>query len=332
MKVFLLCAISSLPVLAKEPPATTTCTAAAEQFLAALDPAGRAKAALPFGSEERENFRFTPRDRAGLPFKEMTETQRGAAMKLLDSALSEKGILKANQIMTLEGVLAEMENNPTRRDSGKYYVTIFGQPGDAKGWGWRFEGHHQSFNLTFLGNRNISVTPTFLGSNPGEVRAGKHQGLRVLAAEEDLARSLVTNLLAAGKSEVVFSDKPPGEILSGESRSVTAPEPVGVLASDISEAQRASLLELISQYTGRYRSEVAATDAEKIKTAGIGKIRFGWAGGTKLGEPYYYRIQGPTFLMEACNVQNDANHVHATWRDFNGDFGRDLLREHLSGE
>ena len=332
MKVFLLCAISSLPVLAKEPPATTTCAAAAKQFLAALDPAGRAKAALPFGSEERENFRYTPRDRAGLPFKEMTETQRAAAMKLLDSALSEKGILKATQIMTLEGVLAEMENNPTRRDSGKYCVTIFGQPGDAKGWGWRFEGHHQSFNLTFLGNQNISVTPTFLGSNPGEVRAGKHQGLRVLAAEEDLARSLVTNLLAAGKSEVVFSDKPPGEILSGESRSVTALDPVGVLASDISEAQRASLLELISQYTGRYRSEVAATDAEKIKTAGIGKIRFGWAGGTKPGEPYYYRIQGPTFLMEACNVQNDANHVHATWRDFNGDFGRDLLREHLSGE
>lgn len=332
MKALILCALSSLPVLAKELPAATACATAAEQFLATLDPAGRAKAALPFGNDERENFRYTPRDRAGLPLKDMTEPQRTAAMKLLASALSEQGLLKSTQIITLEGVLAEIEKDPTRRDSGKYYVTVFGQPGDPKGWAWRFEGHHQAFNLTYVGNEKISVTPTFLGSNPGEVGEGKHKGLRVLAAEEDLARALVSTLLATGKSEVVFSEKPPGEILTGENRTVTALDPVGVLASEMSESQRAGLLDLMSQYTGRYRSEVAATDAEKIKTAGIGKIRFGWAGGTKPGEPYYYRIQGPTFLMEACNIQNDANHVHATWRDFDGDFGRDLLREHLSRE
>lgn len=331
MKKLLLSLFFTLPLGAKELPSPALTATAADDFLATLDPAQKTKAQLPFDGDERENFHFTPRDRAGLPLKEMTDAQRAAAMKLLDSALSEKGQLKVSQIMTLEGILAEMEKDPVKRDPGKYGVIVFGTPGDSKGWGWRFEGHHLSFSITLVGGKT-SVTPTFLGSNPGEVREGKHKGLRVLAAEEDLARTLVTTLLAAEKPAVIFSEKPPTEIISGENRTVTALESVGVLASEMTETQRSALLTLIAEYTGRYRPEVSATDMEQIKAAGIDKIRFGWAGGTKPGEAYYYRIQGPTFLMEACNVQNNANHVHAAWRNFTGDFGRDLLREHLKGD
>jgi hypothetical protein len=300
--------------------------------LASLDPARKAKAALPFASDERENFRYTPRDRAGLALREMTGAQREAAMKLIHSALSEKGQLKATQIMSLEGILAEIEKDPVKRDSGRYFVAVFGSPGDPKGWGWRFEGHHISVNITFVKGKGISVTPSFLGSNPAEVRDGPQKGLRALAAEEDLARSLAVTLLAAGKSAVIFSEKPPAEILSFENRVATVLDPVGLMASDMTGAQRATLLALIAEYTGRYRHEIAATDLAKIETAGTAKIRFGWAGGTKPGEAYYYRIQGPSFLMEAANVQNNANHIHATWRDFNGDFGRDLLGEHFNGD
>lgn len=331
MKTLLFQALFTLPLAAAELPHAAISTAAGN-FLSTLDDSQKAKAALPFPSDERENFRYTPRDRAGLPLKEMNQVQREAAMKLLDSTLSEKGKLKATQIMILEGVLAEMENNPTRRDVGKYHVSIFGTPGDPKGWGWRFEGHHLSANITLVEGKGISGTPTFLGSNPGEVRQGKHKGLRVLAAEEDLARTLVSALLAAGKSAVIFSQTPPAEILSAEERSVTALDPVGIPAADMSDSQRTALLTLISEYTGRYRPEIAAADMAKIKAAGIDKIRFGWAGGTRPGEAYYYRIQGPTFLMESANVQNSANHVHATWRDFEGDFGRDLLHEHYRGD
>ena len=331
MKKLLFSVFFALPLCAKELPSPAVTATAAADFLATLEPAQKIKAMLPFNGDERENFHFTPRDRAGLPLKEMTDAQRDAAMKLLDSAVSEKAKLKITQIMTLEGVLAEIEKDPVKRDPGKYGVIIFGTPGDLKGWGWRFEGHHLSFNLTFVGGKS-SVTPTFLGSNPGEVREGKHKGLRVLAAEEDLARTLVTTLVAAGKSTVIFGDKPPGEIITAENRTATALEPVGVLASDMTDAQRTALLTLIAEYTGRYRSEVAATDMDQIKAAGIEKVRFGWAGGTQPGEAYYYRIQGPSFIMEACNVQNQANHVHAAWRSFNGDFGHDILREHLSGD
>jgi hypothetical protein len=325
----LLCLLFSLPLCAKEVPASANCAHAAEKFLSSLDAPQKTKAALPFSDPERENFRYTPRDRAGLPLKEMTGAQQAAAIQLLNSALSEKGLLKATQIMALEGVLAELENDPVRHDPTRYFVAVFGTPGDPKGWGWRFEGHHLSVNITLVDGKGVSVTPSFLGSNPGEVRAGSKKGLRVLAAEEDLARGLATTLLAAGKTQVIFSEKAPAEILSFESRHATALDPVGIPASDLTPIQRSALLTLLSEYTGRFRPEISATDMAKIKAAGLENIRFGWAGSLKLGEAYYYRIQGPTFLMEAANVQNEANHVHATWRDFTGDFGRDLLGEHF---
>jgi len=333
MKNLILSLLFLLPPLAGAEPQADPSAAAAREFLSTLDEGQEAMASLPFAHEERENFRYTPRDRTGLQMKQMTEPQRAAAMKLLASAMSEKGNLKVTQIMTLETVLAEIEKNPTYRDAGKYTVAVFGRVGDPKGWGWRFEGHHVSVNATLAGGKMLSVTPSFLGSNPGEVRApGKHLGLRVLAAEQDLAITLVTTLMEAGKKDVIFSEKPPAEILSGENRVATALDPVGIAASDMSESQRKGLMDLISEYVGRYRADIASNDMAKIEKAGIDKIRFGWAGGTKPGEAYYYRIQGPTFLMESANVQNQANHIHATWRDFTGDFGRDLLREHLESD
>ena len=329
MKTLLLLAVLTSSLPAKETTAEITPAQAADRFLATLDEPQKAKAAIPFGDDGRTTFKYTPGNRAGLPLKEMSDEQRVAAMALLDSALSEKGKLKVNQIMLLEGILAEMENNPTYRDNQRYFVSIFGKPGDPEGWGWRFEGHHLSVNITLVAGQDIAVTPSFMGSNPGEVREGPHKGLRVLAEEEDLARTLVTTLLAADRKDVIFSEKPPAEILTGEKREVSALDPVGIPAAAMSEAQQTALLDLIAAYTGRYRAEIAAADMAAIKKAGIGKIRFGWAGGTKPGDAYYYRIQGPTFLMECANVQNGANHVHAAWRDFTGDFGRDILGEHL---
>lgn len=328
MKIPALLLALSLPLLAEDHSSASAGVTAAEQFLNSLDAEQRTKAALPFQDDERENFRYVPRNRAGLQLKEMKAAQKQAAMALLDSALSEKGKLKVEQIILLEGILAEMEKNPSYRDDGKYYVTVFGKPDTKEPWGWRFEGHHVSINLTYADGKVISATPSFMGTNPAEVREGKHKGLRVLADEEDLARALVSGLLADDKNEVIFSKQPPREIISGEDREVTALEPVGIPAGEMSETQREGLVALISAYTGRYRADIAKKDMEKIQAAGIEKIRFGWAGGTKPGEAYYFRIQGPTFLMESANVQNNANHIHSTWRDFTGDFGRDILREH----
>jgi hypothetical protein len=317
----------SLPLAAGEPSSAAAMKSAADGFLAGLDDAKRAQAAFAFDAADRENFRFTPQTRTGLPLKEMNDAQRAAAMKLLSAALSDKGRLKAMQVITLEGVLADIEKRPEYRDAGKYHVSIFGKPGDAKGWGWKFEGHHLSLNYTLIAGQS-AVTPSFMGANPAEVREGPHKGLRVLAAEEDLARALTLVLLEGGHKEVLFSSKAPAEILTAETRQAGALEPVGISAAGMTAAQKKALFDLVSEYTGRHRKDLAEADMKKIVAAGIDNIRFGWAGGIKPGEAWYYRIQGPTFLMEAANTQNNANHTHTTWRDFKGDFGRDLMTEH----
>jgi hypothetical protein len=328
MKIPLLALVLSLPLAAQDLPSLAAMKSAADTFLGTLDETKRGKATFPFAGDERENFRFTPQTRSGLPLKEMDEAQHAAAIKLLETALSDKGKLKAMQVMTLEGVLREIEKKPEFRDPGKYYVSIFGKPGDEAGWGWKFEGHHLALNYTVVGGKQISVTPSFFGANPGEVREGEHKGLRVLKAEDELGHALLGVLLEGGRKDVIFSDKAPAEILTAESRKAAAPEAVGVPAGEMSAAQKKALFDLISEYTGRHRKDLAEADMKKIEKAGIDKIRFGWAGGTKPGEPWYYRVQGPTFVMEAANTQNNANHVHAGWRDFDGDFGRDILAEH----
>jgi hypothetical protein len=241
--------------------------------------------------------------------------------------MSAEGLAKADAVITLESFLAEIEKDPVRRDAGKYFTSIFGDPTPGGTWAWRFEGHHLSINFTFVGGKVIAVTPTFIGTNPGEVRDGKLKGMRPLAAEEDLARALATALQTAGK-DVLFSTKAPGEILTAANRRATQLEPVGVLAADLTEAQRDGLLALIATYANRHRPEIAAHDLAAIKEE-LPKVRFGWAGSLAPGEAYYYRIQSPTFLIEVVNSQNNANHVHATWRNFAGDFGRDSLAEHF---
>jgi len=285
----------------------------------------------PMNAEERENFRYTPRDRAGLLYKSLEAKQREAVMALLKTAMSEKGLLKAQQIMMLEGVLAKMENRPEFRDPEKYWVAIFGTPGDAKGWAWKFEGHHLSLTFTIVGDK-VALTPSFFGSNPAEVREGEHKGLRVLADEEDVARKLAMALLERGVKEVLYTDKPPEEILTKEERKAEALKPVGVSVVDMNLEEQLLFIKLLDVYFKRYKDELVAGELEAITgTANKpqqGEVRFGWAGSLKQGEPWYYRVQGPTFLMEACNFQNGANHVHAVWRKFDGDFGRDLLGEH----
>jgi hypothetical protein len=330
MKNLLIPIVALIPALhAHDTPlakASTEMAEAANAFLESLDEAQTKRARFEFGSEERENFHFIPRERLGLPFKDMSDAQRTLARNLLASGMSEKGLLKVETIIALESLLAEMENNPTFRDNQKYYTSIFGEPAATGTWGWRFEGHHLTVNFTIVDGKTVAATPSFLGANPGEVRKGRMEGTRPLAAEEDLARTLATALHEADK-EVVFTDRPPDDILTGADRKAKQLEPVGVKASEMTESQQEGLLTLIAEYAGRHRADVAAKDMEKIK-ADLPNIRFGWAGSLKKDEAYYYRVQGKTFLIEAANIQNDANHIHTVWRDFEGDFGRDVLGDH----
>ena len=317
---------------AQEATATTaeSMRKAATNLLNALDDDLKAKATFAWDSDERLNWHFIPRERLGLPLDAMGDGQRALAHALIQSGLSYQGYAKALTIMHLEDILAQIENNPVRRDSGKYFVSIFGTPTKDATWGWRVEGHHLAMNFTIVKGKHVAGTPSFMATNPGRVLEGPEKGLQVLAAEENLARKFVNSLTDKQAKAAIFSDKAPRDIITAAEKQVTPLDKVGVSYKDLSSAQQAELMKLIKLYVGRNRPTLAKADLAKAEAAGLENILFAWAGGTKKGEGHYYRIQGPTFLLEYANTQNDANHVHAVYRDYKDDFGYDLLRQHYA--
>jgi len=265
--------------------------------------------------------------RIGLALKDMRPDQRHLAYALLSTGMSHRGYTTALEVMSLEQVLWELENQAPKRDTLMYYVSVFGEPG-SEDWGWRFEGHHLSLNFTIADGKVVAETPSFFASNPGEVREGPRAGLRVLAGEEDVARALAKSLDQGQLAKAVVAATAPEDILTANQPTVSPLEGGGIPRSDLNAEQQKTLGDLIDVYVHRVRPDVAAGELASIEKAGLDKIVFAWFGGIEKGEPHYYRVQGPTFLLEYANTQNGANHVHAVWRDFKGDFGRDLLREH----
>ncbi len=325
----LLAAWSAGPVTAAfAGPETDEMAGAAANFLAALTPEQKAKALFPFESDARTDWYFIPKIRKGLTIKEMDSAERALAYGFLSTGLSHKGNLKAMTIMSLDQILKDMEQGrgPVR-DPELYYFSIFGTPGQAP-WGWRVEGHHLSVNFTIAANGEVSATPSFFGSNPSIVKQGPRQGLHLLGDEEKLGRALVASLDDSQKGKAILTGVVPAEIITGNMRKVNPLECNGILGADLNPAQRGQLAALIKAYIGRERPELAAVDWAKIEKAGTDKIRFAWIGSVDVGAKHYYRVQGPTFLLEYDNTQNDANHIHAVWRDFDHDFGVDVLRKH----
>ncbi len=302
---------------------------AAGDFIASLNATQRNSALFDFDDDERGNWFFTPVDRKGVPYKAMDENQRAAARRLLRVFLGAGGFAKAEAIRSLESVLAEIEvNGRFDRDPELYFFSIFGEPGRDTPWALRYEGHHLAFNWTFAGGAGIASTPQFLGSNPAEVRSGDRRGTRVLHREEDLARELVTSLDAGRQSAAILDAEVPRDILTGNERLVEPLDDLGVGWTELDAAQQDKLMELVREVAMVQAPELARARLENIEQAGREDIRFLWIGGRERGDAHYYRVQGPTFLIEYDNTQNNANHIHLVWRDFAGDFGRDLIRMH----
>jgi hypothetical protein len=311
--------------------ASSSMVTAASQFLDGLTVEQRQQATFPFEAEERLRWNFIPDEmfpRNGIALRDMTEPQRKLAHDLLRSGLSQRGYLTYTQIIELEDILRATEGGRLARDRDAYRFSVFGAPSTQGAWGWRVEGPHISIHFAMV-NGTIASTPTFAGSNPAEVREGALAGRRVLGQLEDTGRALVAALDASQRATAIVSDTAPNDILTGSQLDISPLTPAGLAVSSMTPAQRDLLMQIIDAYAGLMAPEVAADRLAKIKTAGLEQVAFAWAGPVERGAQHYYRVQGPTFLIEYDNVQNSGNHVHAVWRDFNGDFGRDLLREHL---
>ena len=309
---------------------------AATSFLDSLAADQKTRAVFPFDSDERTRWHFIPNEmfpRKGLMIKEMSETQRQLAFDLLRTGLSSGGYVKVRAIMELEDVLKAAEaGGRFARNKEEYLFSVFGTPAPSGSWGWRVEGHHISIRFTIVDGavkQPVASSPMFLGSNPAVVRDGEQKGRAALHSEELTARALLDSLSGELRSRAVVNTTAPGDILTMNRNEITPLAQAGVAFASLDATQQARLLDLIAVYTGNMEADVAAERMARIKSAGLDQIRFSWLGEAEQGKKHYYSVQGPTFLIEYDNTQNDGNHVHSVWRDFNGDFGRDILREHL---
>lgn len=310
-------------------------TEEATKFLAALTPEQRTKATFAYDDPKRVDWHFIPKEgdkeREGLKVREMTDEQRKAAHALLKVVLSEAGYGKVTKIMELESLLAELQKGKQGpiRDSDRYYFAVFGKPTAEGRWGLSIEGHHLSLNFVVEKGNVISSTPTSLCANPavvmGDYIPAFKKGTRVLAKEETLAFELLASLTAEQKKTAVIAAEAPSEI-----RAAGEPQPpkeaaAGIAAEKLTGEQRSTLQSLIEEYANNLPVDVAKARMEAIDREGIGQVHFAWAGAEKAGIGHYYRIQGPTFLIELVNTQadsagNPANHIHSIWRDMTGDF------------
>jgi hypothetical protein len=313
-----------------------TMAKSAGDLLAALSPEQRARISFKFDDEDRLRWHFIPNEmfpRKGLMIKEMNEAQRRLAHDLLRSGLSARGYMKVTQIIELEDILKAIETGgKLARNKEEYLFSVFGTPGTKGAWGWRVEGHHISLRFAVVDGalkHPLSSSPLFLGSNPAEVRDGDKKGQRVLADEEDTARALVLALPADLQKQAIVNAVAPADIITMNKNDITPLPDQGVPYSALGAKEQALLTRVIEAYTNNMETDIAAERLAKIKAAGMDKIRFAWSGETEKGKKHYYFVQGPTFLIEFDNTQNNGNHIHSVWRDFNGDFGRDILREHL---
>ncbi len=310
---------------------------AARALVTALPDSTRSVALLPFEGAVRMGWHFIPTEaipagRAGLTLKRMAPAERESAFRLLGTALSPGGYRTARAIMDNEPTLRAIEEAAGTlrliRDPERYFVTVFDTATGAEPWGWRFEGHHLSVNVTGAGAQMPVVAPLFFGANPHRVPSGPRAGTRLLAAEEDLARELVAMFTGAARSRAIVSDTTYGDILSRDDPKAPELRQVGVAASEMTPPQQAKLRSLLDVYAARMEPSAARAQWERIEAMGFGRLRFVWAGSTEVGKAHYYRIHGPTVLVEYDNSQNNANHSHTVWRDLENDFGGDLLRKH----
>ena len=310
---------------------------AATSFVGSLTSEQRGVAVMPYDTPKRVDWHFIPKpERKGLQFKLMTKEQQQASMKLLRSALSQIGYDKATKIMSLENLLKELEagKGANIRDPERYFFTLFGTPGQGR-WGLSVEGHHLSLNFVIDGDKVISSTPQVFSTNPAIVKTENKSGIaigtRILEKEETLAFELVNGLSDEQKKTAIFDKTALKEV-----RNAGVPQPpnepaIGLAMSKLTAEQKKTLKELVEVYCSAMPSKVAAERIDDIQKAGWDDVKFAWAGATQPGIGHYYRIQGPTFLVEFVNTQpdaagNKANHIHAMWRDMRGDFALPIAK------
>ena len=308
-------------ILFKDNPAT--------KFLNSLNQSQKDKAMFSFSDSTKTRWHYVPGSmfqRAGISLAELDGGQKRLFEELLQSSLLETGYLKTKKIIDLENVLREISGDLVMRYPENYYVAFYGNPDLDSLWSWSFEGHHISLNFSVL-NDAQSIAPRFFGANPAIIPSGPRKGEKTLEKEEELGFQLINSMNPDQRKMAIFQENSINEIVTRNSIEVDPLSPVGIKFHDLNSSQKEIFLSLIDEYLISMPEELAKKRMKNIEAEELGEIRFGWAGATSSGKGHYYRIQGKSFLIEFDNTQTNANHIHTVWRDFDGDFGKDLIKE-----
>jgi hypothetical protein len=282
--------------------------------------------------------------RAGTSIGNMTEDQRKLLHRILSVSLSSQGYLKATSIIHLDDLLnsyyerlfykKEINERVYTQLKGlqwshkNFYFAFYGNPSDSV-WGYKLEGHHLSVNFTFV-NKNLSVTPFFIGTDPAEYPDTEYAGWRVLGQEEDLGIKLINLLTPAQQKKATMNRAVPGDIITAAGSGKRLVEDWGIRGADLNATQKGLMQYIIREFIFNLEYDKAIVEYEKILKAGIDKVYFGWIGKYNEKDPHYYVLNGPTFLIEFDNASG--NHIHAIWREKGNEFGEDLLRKHYQNE
>ena len=303
---------------------------AASALAAATPAAEQSRLMFAFDDSLRSAWHYTPRSRAGIALKDMSPAQRVAARALLEAPLSASGLATVQDVMALEAVLRDLETFSSMRITDNYAVAIYGAPAADAAWGWRIEGHHLSLHFTVGSDQVVSTLPQFMGANPAvvarAVAGGPKAQTRPLGAAEDAARALLASLDPRQRAQAMLSAQTYGDLVSRNAAQARPLEKGGMAVSAMSASQRQALLALIEQFAAQVKPALAAARMQRVNNPSFESITFAWVGSAQKGQDHYFRIQGGNFLIEYDN--SGGNHVHSVWRDFDGDWGRDVLAEH----
>jgi hypothetical protein len=306
--------------------------AAANAFLATLGDTQRAKGTFDFNSPQRIGWSNLPSgifQRNGLRLGDLTPQQRSAALALVAAALSRDGYQKVTDIMNADEVLKNAGGGRTGGRPGggivfgvdEFYLGLLGAPSATTPWMIQFGGHHLAINVTIVGPDNV-MTPSLPATQPAKYTLNG-QTVRPLGDEHDKAFALVNALDAAQQKQAILGYQV-SDLVLGPGHDGKVIQPEGIVGSALSDSQQAMLLDLAHEWVGILNDEAAAAKMAEIKAA-LPRTYFAWSGPTGKDAVAYYRIQGPTVIIEYAPQRGDLDHIHTIYRDPTNDYGAKLV-------
>jgi hypothetical protein len=313
--------------------ATAKIVAAAQAFLASLDEAGRGKVQFAFDNQEQKvrwsNLPSPMFGRQGLRLADLTAPQRAAVTTLLQAALSPDGYRKVTEIMRGDEVL---KTNGGGRGGGggrgpafgfdEYWVAFLGAPSTATPWMLQFGGHHLAINLTLAGSQ-ASMTPSLPAAQPATYTFEGRE-IRPLGKENDKAFALVNALDQTQRGQAVLNYRV-ADLVLGPGQDGRVIQPEGIRASALSSSQQTMLVDLIREWAGIMNDSFAEPRMADIR-ANLPQTYFAWSGPTTNGSVAYFRVQGPTLVIEYA-PQGSVDHIHTIYRDPTNDYGAKIVKK-----